>query len=55
VALAAGGVGARELSRVSKAAQCDESVVRVVLETAFAAGLLARDGDRAATEGYCAQ
>ena len=43
--LKAGGVGARELVRIGKAAQCDETVVRLVLETAYAAGLLARDGD----------
>ncbi|WP_229324538.1 helicase C-terminal domain-containing protein [Streptomyces sp. UNOC14_S4] len=51
--LKAGGIGARELSRIGKAARCDETVVRVVLETAYAAGLLARDGDEvAATETY---
>ncbi|MFD0273237.1 helicase-associated domain-containing protein [Kitasatospora sp. NPDC127111] len=51
--LKAGGVGARELSRVGKAAQCEEIVVRLALETAGAAGLLARDGDRvAATAAY---
>ncbi|WP_310794270.1 helicase C-terminal domain-containing protein [Streptomyces sp. 1114.5] len=51
--LKAGGVGARELSRIGKAAQCDEILVRLVLETASAAGLLARDGDRvAATAVY---
>ncbi|AKH86773.1 hypothetical protein AA958_14765 [Streptomyces sp. CNQ-509] len=51
--LKSGGVGARELSRIGKAAQCDDIVVRLVLETAYTAGLLARDGDRvAATEGY---
>lgn len=43
--LKSGGVGARELMRIGKAAQCDGTVVRVVLETAYAAGLLARDGD----------
>ncbi|MEK8171557.1 hypothetical protein NKH77_25450 [Streptomyces sp. M19] len=48
-----GGIGARELSRTGKAARCDDIVVRLVLETAYAAGLLARDGDRVvATEGY---
>ncbi|WP_405698022.1 helicase-associated domain-containing protein [Streptomyces sp. NBC_01185] len=53
VLLKSGGVGARELSRISKAAQCDDIVVRLVLETAYDAGLLARDGDRvAATDGY---
>lgn len=43
--LRSGGVGARELTRIGKAARCDEAVVRVVLETAYAAGLLAGDGD----------
>ena len=43
--LKSGGVGARELVRISKAAQCDEAVVRVAVESAHAAGLLARDGD----------
>lgn len=43
--LKAGGVGARELSRIGKATQCDEIVVRLALEAASAAGLLARDGD----------
>ncbi|WP_323137836.1 helicase-associated domain-containing protein [Streptomyces sp. NBC_01433] len=53
VLLKSGGVGARELSRIGKAAQCDDIVVRLVLETAYDAGLLARDGDRvAATDGY---
>ncbi|MFE4514850.1 helicase C-terminal domain-containing protein [Kitasatospora sp. NPDC056783] len=51
--LKAGGVGAREVSRIGKAAQCDEFPVRLVLEAASAAGLLARDGDRvAATASY---
>nr|WP_306457890.1 helicase-associated domain-containing protein [Streptomyces sp. SA15] len=51
--LKSGGVGARELSRIGKAAQCGDMVVRLALETAYAAGLLARDGSRAAaTEGY---
>ncbi|WP_329585023.1 helicase-associated domain-containing protein [Kitasatospora sp. NBC_01250] len=51
--LKAGGIGARELSRIGKAAQCEEIVVRLALETASAAGLLARDGDRvAATDAY---
>ncbi|MEU9042551.1 MULTISPECIES: helicase C-terminal domain-containing protein [unclassified Kitasatospora] len=51
--LKAGGIGARELSRLGKTAHCEEIVVRVVLEAADAAGLLARDGDRvAATEAY---
>ncbi|MFD4656058.1 helicase C-terminal domain-containing protein [Kitasatospora sp. NPDC058444] len=51
--LKAGGIGARELARIGKAAQCDELVVRLALEAAGAAGLLARDGDRvAATAAY---
>lgn len=51
--LKSGGVGARELSRLGKAARCDETVVRLVLETAYAAGLLARDGDLVPlTEAY---
>ncbi|MGW3458104.1 helicase-associated domain-containing protein [Streptomyces olivaceoviridis] len=51
--LKSGGIGARELSRVGKAARCDDVAVRMVLEMAYAAGLLARDGDRvSATEGY---
>ncbi|NEA68345.1 WYL domain-containing protein [Streptomyces sp. SID12488] len=51
--LKSGGVGVRELSRVGKAARCDDIVVRLVLETAYAAGLLARDGSHVvATDGY---
>ncbi|MEU9454626.1 helicase-associated domain-containing protein [Streptomyces sp. NPDC048277] len=51
--LKSGGVGARELARLGKAAQADDTVVRIVLETAYAAGLLARDGDRVPpTEAY---
>ncbi|MFI1356528.1 helicase-associated domain-containing protein [Streptomyces sp. NPDC020898] len=51
--LKSGGVGARELSRVAKAARCDDIVVRLVLETAYAAGLLVRDGAQVvATDGY---
>ncbi|MCE7082924.1 WYL domain-containing protein [Streptomyces sp. ST2-7A] len=41
--LRTGGVGVRELSRIGKAADCDESMTRLVLECADAAGLLARD------------
>ncbi|MEV5953556.1 helicase C-terminal domain-containing protein [Streptomyces sp. NPDC051987] len=44
--LKSGGIGARELARIGKAAQTDDAVVRLALETAFAAGLLGRDGDR---------
>ncbi|WP_250306342.1 helicase-associated domain-containing protein [Streptomyces sp. A 4/2] len=43
--LKSGGIGTRELSRIGKAAQADDAVVRITLETAYAAGLLARDGD----------
>lgn len=51
--LKSGGIGARELARIGKAAQADDAVVRLVLETAYAAGLLGRDGDRVApTEAY---
>ncbi|MFE9368885.1 hypothetical protein ACFYM2_03735 [Streptomyces sp. NPDC006711] len=44
--LKSGGIGARELARLGRAAQADDAVVRLTLETAYAAGLLARDGDR---------
>lgn len=51
--LKSGGIGARELARIGKAAQADDAVVRLTLETAYAAGLLARDGDRvASTEAF---
>ncbi|SES39094.1 Helicase conserved C-terminal domain-containing protein [Streptomyces sp. yr375] len=51
--LKSGGIGARELARIGKAAQADDAVVRIVLETSYAAGLLGRDGDRVApTEAY---
>ncbi|WP_030647044.1 MULTISPECIES: helicase C-terminal domain-containing protein [Streptomyces] len=51
--LKSGGIGARELARIGKAAQADDAVVRLTLETAYAAGLLARDGDRVApTQAY---
>ncbi|MDT0609856.1 helicase C-terminal domain-containing protein [Streptomyces lancefieldiae] len=51
--LKSGGIGARELARIGKAAQADDAVVRLALETAYAAGLLERDGDRVApTEAY---
>jgi hypothetical protein len=43
--LKTGGVGTRELARVGGAARCGETMVRLVLETAYGAGLLARDGD----------
>lgn len=47
------GIGARELARIGKAAQADDAVVRLALETAYAAGLLGRNGDRVApTEAY---
>lgn len=40
-------------ARIGKAAQADDTVVRLTLETAYAAGLLARDGDRLApTEAF---
>ncbi|MEV7216796.1 helicase-associated domain-containing protein [Kitasatospora cineracea] len=51
--LKAGGIGARELSRIGRAARCEEVPVRLVLEAAGAAGLLARDGERVtATAAY---
>ncbi|MFE1794222.1 helicase-associated domain-containing protein, partial [Streptomyces sp. NPDC059525] len=51
--LKSGGIGARELARIGKAAQADDAVVRLTLETAYAAGLLARDGDHVApTKAY---
>ncbi|MFC8277963.1 helicase C-terminal domain-containing protein [Streptomyces sp. NPDC057271] len=51
--LKSGGIGARELARIGKAAQADDAVVRLTLETAYAAGLMARDGDRVApTRAY---
>ncbi|MFE5946833.1 helicase-associated domain-containing protein [Streptomyces sp. NPDC056480] len=51
--LKSGGIGTRELARIGKASQTGDAVVRLTLETAYAAGLLARDGDRMApTEAY---
>ncbi|MFK8848078.1 helicase-associated domain-containing protein [Streptomyces sp. Ac-502] len=51
--LKSGGVGARELARVRKGSQAPDDVVRIVLETAYAAGLLGYDSDRVApTEAY---
>ncbi|WP_415947236.1 helicase-associated domain-containing protein [Streptomyces sp. KLOTTS4A1] len=51
--LKSGGIGARELTRISKVTQADDAVVRITLETAYAAGLLGLDGDRVApTEAY---
>ncbi|UQA91873.1 helicase-associated domain-containing protein [Streptomyces halobius] len=51
--LKSGGVGARELARVGKAVQCEETVVRVVLESAYTAGLLAYEGKALlVTEAY---
>ena len=44
--LKSGGIGARELARIGKATQADDAVVRLALETAYAAGLLGRDGSR---------
>ncbi|MBT2478574.1 helicase C-terminal domain-containing protein [Streptomyces sp. ISL-94] len=49
--LKSGGIGARELARIGKAAHADAAVVRLTLETAYAAGLLGRDGDRVAPTG----
>ena len=51
--LKSGGIGARELARLGKAAHADDAVVRIAVETAYAAGLLAPDGDRVPpTEAY---
>ncbi|MFC7259093.1 helicase C-terminal domain-containing protein [Streptomyces lutosisoli] len=51
--LKSGGIGARELARIGKAAQAGDAVVRITLETSYAAGLLGRDGDHVApTEAY---
>ncbi|MBC9719120.1 helicase-associated domain-containing protein [Streptomyces sp. TRM66268-LWL] len=51
--LKSGGIGARELVRICKAAHADDAVVRIVLETSYAAGLLGRDGDHVVpTEAY---
>ncbi|TQK44352.1 XPB/Ssl2-like helicase family protein [Streptomyces sp. SLBN-118] len=47
--LKSGGVGARELARIGRAARCEETVVRLTLEMAYEAGLMARDRDRVAT------
>ncbi|MGA5640694.1 helicase-associated domain-containing protein [Streptomyces cinereoruber] len=49
--LRSGGIGARELARIGKAAHADDAVVRLVLETAYAAGLMARNGDHVAPTG----
>ncbi|MGI5339160.1 helicase-associated domain-containing protein [Streptomyces sp. CA-181903] len=51
--LKSGGVGARELARIGKDAHADDAVVRLTLETAYAAGLLGRNGDHMApTRAY---
>lgn len=51
--LKSGGIGARELVRIGKAAQAEDAVVRITLETAYVAGLLGRDGDHmASTDAY---
>lgn len=51
--LKSGGIGARELTRLGKAVQCEEAVVRLVLETAHTAGLLAyEDNSLRATGTY---
>ncbi|MFJ2818254.1 helicase-associated domain-containing protein [Streptomyces sp. NPDC087294] len=46
--LKSGGIGARELGRIGKAARVDDAVVRLVLESAYGAGLVGKDGDRVA-------
>jgi hypothetical protein len=51
--LKSGGIGARELTRLARAARCAETEVRIVLACARGAGLLIRDGDRfAVTPAY---
>ncbi|WP_328394952.1 helicase C-terminal domain-containing protein [Streptomyces sp. NBC_00390] len=53
VALRSGGIGARELTRIGKATGCGEPVVRLVLECAYAGGLVAYEGTAlAATADY---
>ncbi|MET9695585.1 helicase-associated domain-containing protein [Streptomyces sp. NPDC006529] len=49
--LKSGGIGARELARIGKAAHADDAVVRITLEAAHKAGLLASAGDRVAPTG----
>jgi len=39
-----GGIGTRELTRITKASGCTPAAVRLILECAHAAGLLAHDG-----------
>ncbi|MEV6244634.1 helicase-associated domain-containing protein [Streptomyces sp. NPDC051742] len=46
--LKSGGIGARELARIGKAAQADEAAVRITLEIAYSAGVLAADGNHVA-------
>ncbi|MFE5808250.1 helicase-associated domain-containing protein [Streptomyces sp. NPDC056491] len=46
--LRSGGIGARELGRIGRAAQADDAVVRSTLEIAYSVGLLGADGDRIA-------
>ncbi|WP_055532942.1 helicase-associated domain-containing protein, partial [Streptomyces graminilatus] len=41
-----GGVGTRELTRITKASGCTPAAVRLILECAHAAGLLAHDGQQ---------
>ncbi|MFJ3182617.1 helicase-associated domain-containing protein [Streptomyces sp. NPDC086796] len=41
-----GGIGTRELTRITKVSGCTPAVVRLILECAHAAGLLARDGQQ---------
>ena len=43
--LRSGGIGAREVSRIVKTCKVEVPVVRLVLECAYAAGLLERHGD----------
>lgn len=41
-----GGIGTRELTRITKASGCTPATVRLILECAHAAGLLAHDGQQ---------
>ncbi|WP_097868236.1 helicase-associated domain-containing protein [Streptomyces sp. rh34] len=46
--LKSGGIGARELARICKAARADDALVRITLEIAYSAGMLSADGNRVA-------
>ncbi|MEU5137729.1 helicase-associated domain-containing protein [Streptomyces californicus] len=46
VLLKAGGIGTRELIRITKASRCTPAMARLVLESAHSAGLLAHDAQQ---------